>query len=174
MRYPAASGHLGASMNRTARLLSTAGLALCLAGTVQPLMAAQPQDHGPPVVAQDLKQLRIGEISAVLWTRRADRYTLQVIMAQPGERTGTRISAALRPPTANSVTAPLVWLLAAEGKVLAPAAALQTPQDGKCTLRCLGDEYLYSFPTAAAQEAVAVAIQHNGEHRIEKLEKFAD
>lgn len=161
-------------MNRTARLLSTAGLAVWLAGAIQPLTAAQPEEPGPPVVAQDLKQLRIGEISAVLWTRRTDRYTLQVIMARPGALVGSRLSAAMQPPPASSAAAPQVWLLAPDGKVLAPASTLQTPQDGKCALRCLGYEYLYSFARAAAQEAVAVAIQHNGERRIEKLEKFAD
>lgn len=138
--------------------------------------AARLADGGEPreVVAQDLKQLRApGKISAALWTRRNDFYTLQIVLDVRGSRlmqTGQRII-----PQASSIPQVQVWLLRGDGTLILPRRT-EVPGSGTRELgpRTIALEASYSFPDTAGKEAVAVAMSVDGNFYIEKLEAFGN
>jgi len=194
-----------------ARILSAlcAALAWCA--------AAEPQEPAQlPVVAQDLKQLQMpGKVEAVLWTRRSDRCTLQLVYPNQGrggyfigntitnlrgldptfgartlaltdgrsvlndetQPAATRAPVEVRntaaPAEPKKWTAPAIqaWLLRPDGTIIMPlASATPTSGPGDTVPR----ESLFSFPLSATREASAVAVNIDGEYRVQKLEPFAD
>ncbi|MDQ2640348.1 MAG: hypothetical protein M3Y79_07200 [Pseudomonadota bacterium] len=136
--------------------------------------AAPTAEPGDPVVGHALTQLEIpGEVSAVMWTKRATHFTLQISRRTAG--TGTRGPVAKRtaagdpPPEKDDVQ---VWLLRADGTHIEPlprSTVLPSLREMSGCGRCLGYWINYAFPLAAAEDAVAVAMQFNGRFLIEKL-----
>ena len=140
-------------MNRHPLLLSAACLALICCAAVVPLAAAQETS----VLAQDLRKLRVsGKVSAVLWTRRTDSCTLQVVLPR-------------QPQGYASIQ---IWLLKSDGTQIPPMRRWETPATAKTCLRCIASEVEYSFPLAAGGEAVAAAISIDGDYYIERLATF--
>jgi hypothetical protein len=151
----------------TTRFLSSICLALlCFAGTVS-TFAAEP---APRVLAQDLLKARdAGKAGAVLWTRRADTYTLQVVLNRQPERIAVRAPA---PPAAVKSPEVEVWLLRADGSRIPWLRRWESPayEDPQLRGRQVGAEVNFSFPLTAGKEAVTAAIQIGTELFIEKLE----
>ena len=147
-------------MERTARIVTAACLALLFCGifTAQPAAAEE-----TAVVAQDLVKLRVpGKVAAVLWTRRKEHFTLQVLLddeSRPGRR-----------PAANRpVENVQIWLLDKNGMQMTPDGRIETPRCSKAGLRCMGYEVQYSYPAFAGDEAVVVVLRLGEEVLIEKL-----
>lgn len=134
------------------------------------------------VVAQDLPKLRVpGKISAVVWTRRNESYTLQVVLQMPVEyQIASKVAAqraaqglAPAPPATPKLPQVQAWLLKLDGTLAArnagsPAFPAATRASDGVPL-----EVKYSFPMSAAEEAVAVAIMVDGVYYIEPLKPFA-
>jgi len=152
-------------------MLSLAGGGACVA-------AEQSRD----IVSQDLKQLRApGKVEAAIWTRRAEGYTLQVVL-QLSSPAPMRLVDGRRPvpgtesgplPRLPALAVPQlqVWVLRADGTIILPrntrpANAATAPP------RSLVVDATYVFPDVAADQAVAVAMRVDGEFYIEKLESF--
>lgn len=150
-------------MKRTVPLLiALAALACCPAAFSQ----APAQDS---TVARDLRKLRVpGKVGAVLWTRRDDRLTLQIVPAS----SGNALRQVAKPdPNAKSFVERLqVWMLRADGTMIRPTG-FATPKRGKGREAPV-IEVLYAFPLSANQEAVAVAMQFDGQFYIQELESF--
>jgi hypothetical protein len=144
-------------MKDPAHLLAMAGLALICCGEAV-LHVAVAQE--PPVLAQDLKKLRVpGKVGSVLWTRRTDQYTLQVVFPR-----SYRMLPKQPPATNPAVQA---WLLKADGTLI--AAARRTVSMPGQSSGNLPDEVLYSIPLSAGQEAVAVALMIDSDYYIQEL-----
>jgi hypothetical protein len=170
-------------MKPTATCLFAALLLLC-GGSAFPAAPGE----APPVIAQDLTALRAApNVSAALWTRRPDSYTLQLVMAAPGfsplgARTlrlvdGRRMVSTSAPdavaqpqPVAQLPRAPQtnVWLLRADGTQIIP----RTPLVSSCSGRCIAVDVQYRFSIAEATQAVAAAVRIGDEFFIEKLQSL--
>ena len=151
-------------MERTARISISACIALLLCGIGNAVPAAASETA---VVAQDLTTLRVpGKVSAVLWTRRKEQFTLQVLLQD--ERRSGRI-----PASDRSVDEVQIWLLDGKGAQIVPLDRLETP---RCSQRprCLGYEVQYAYPSFTGDEAVAVVLLLGETVLIEKLRRFAD
>lgn len=124
--------------------------AVLLATVTHSTTAAQAE----PGAAQQLTSpLQSPKVQAVLWTRRSDRYTLQVIFPLPA--TATRIL------PQKQVTPVEVWLLKADGTVIPVNRAAPLAN----TL-----EVGFSVPLAAGEAAVAVALKIDDQYFIEALQ----
>jgi hypothetical protein len=119
------------------------------------------------VLAQDLKKLRVpGKVAAVLWTLRADHYTLQVLFPRNSRMRSV--------PGQNLVKDPVIqaWLLKADG-TLVPAARRSVSISGQSP-GTPPDEILYSIALPAGREAVAVALMIDNDYYIEQLKPFGN
>jgi hypothetical protein len=169
-------------MERPARLLFAALLVLCV-GSAFP---AAPGETAP-VVAQDLVTLRnSSQVSAAIWTRRANSYTLQLVMkggidAAFGSRTLELVDGRRMVSTSRAISADVqpakrpqtsVWLLRADGTQILPAVPSTSPSPDSCSknLRCIAVDVLYRFSVADAVSAVAIAVRIDDEFFIEKLQ----
>jgi hypothetical protein len=165
-------------MKSTRRCLAT--MLLCV-GLAPAFAAAQEAQVVTQVVAQDLQKLRIpGKVSAVVWTRRDDTCTLQVVLQMPVEfQIASKIAAQRQrdglspaPPARPALPKVQAWLLRMDGTVIArkpgspafPAAV--NASDG------VPLEVRYSYPASAAQEAVAVAMMVDDVYYIEQVKPF--
>lgn len=158
-------------VNRFAHIVAAASLAsvaLCHAAS-----AAEPR----PVLAQDLSELTVaGKVSAVLWTRRPDSWTVQVVL--PRHRpiaAASRVAQPASPATTPPEKPPRieVWLLRADGSRIAAAYRWETPQPKDC-LRCIGSDVLYAFRLAEGDGAASVAISVDDEYRSQRLRPFVE
>lgn len=121
-----------------------------------------------PVLAQDLDQLIVtGKVSNVLWTRRVDSCTVQVLL--PRNVPSRRASRVRQRPSYPRIA---VWLLRSDGSRIEPTGRWQSPLEPPDCVRCLGAEVQYSFPLSAAGEASAVAIGVDDEYRTQRLRTF--
>jgi hypothetical protein len=156
-------------MKRNPLVLSAFGLALIL-GASAPGQRARAQEI--QVVAQDLRNLRVpGKISAALWTRRQEFFTLQIVferfpqrplqVAQPG---------VVAAPPANAE----IWLQRVDGTHISPMRSWETPAAQKNCLRCIAYDVEYFFPLSVSDDAVAVAMKLGDVVYIEKLKPFAE
>lgn len=159
-------------MNSLTRCLAL--LVLCASTT--PAFVAQPVQ----VLTQDLPRLRVaGKVSAVMWTRRDDAFTLQVVLEMPTEfkiasKTMAVDRAAGRQVVLPSPPLPRVqaWVLRADGTSIprAPGSPAFPPvvlaSDG------IPLEMKYSFPVSAAQDAMVVVIMVDGAYYVEQLRPF--
>ncbi len=93
------------------------------------------------------------KVESVLWTRRSDRYTLQIVFP--------RTSRVLRPQANPEVT---LWLLGADG------IAIPTSRAAPQTSGPLAGEIAYSVSLSAGESAVAAAIKVDDEYFIERLQ----
>jgi hypothetical protein len=131
----------------------------------------QPSSPDNPVLAQDLKQLRVpGKVMAALWTVRTDRCTLQVVLPNAGN--GARVVAASvknrEPYSPPSIE---LWLLAAGGSVITPyyrweSANFKVPP---LSTRAQAPELNFQFPRSAASQAVAAVLKVDGAYFIEPI-----
>jgi hypothetical protein len=120
--------------------------ALCIAGTPSLAQSTDPQN----VIAQRITAPKASpKIATVLWTRRPDHYTLQVVFPR---------STAVQLPVSTVVT---LWLLAADG------TSIPTSRDPPPKINV--SEISYSVPLSSGQSAVAVALKIDDDYFIEKL-----
>jgi hypothetical protein len=133
----------------------SAGVALLC--SLIPLAVTLAADVMPGVGQQLITPTASSQVEAVLWTRRVDRYTLQVVLPRP--RFGSRIQPITSP---DRVT---LWLLKADGTVI-PARLVQAPglKQGVSA-----NEFTYSVPLSDGQAAVAAALRIGEEYFIEAL-----
>ena len=119
-------------------------IALCMGGAYASAQSSDAQG----VVSQSLTSTKASpKVGAVLWTRRIDHYTLQVVFPRS-------TSYCIRPNTAVTV-----WLLGADGAT--------TPVSRHAASSCSEDLYSVSLPSG--QSAIAVAIKIDDDYFIEKL-----
>ena len=155
-------------MQRPTQLLSAAYLALMCCAVAVPCLPAEPQT---PVLAQDLKKLRApGKVASVLWTRRTDQYTLQIVF--PRSYRMPAVDAQRKPVSAATNPSIQAWLLKADGTVI-PASRRSVSISGQ-TQGNPPDEVLYSIPLPAGREAVAVALMIDNDYYIEQLQPFSN
>jgi hypothetical protein len=132
------------------------------------------------VVAQDLQNLRIpGKVVAVVWTRRNDSCTVQVVLQMPVEyqlaakRAAQLAAAGAGAPLASPRLPQVqVWMLKADGKVVSRTAGSPAFPAAVKASDGVPLEMKYSYPLSAAQEAVAVAIEVDGVYYIDQLQPF--
>jgi len=118
-------------------------MALCMGGAY-----ASAQSSDSQGVSQSLTSTKASpKVGTVLWTRRSDHYTLQVVFPRS-------TSICIRPNTAVTV-----WLLGADGATI--------PVSRHAPSSCSEDLYSVSLPSA--QSAVAIAIKIDDDYFIEKL-----
>lgn len=157
-------------MQRFASVLICALLAITFSAGALPASPAA----DPAVVGVALTDLEIpGKVSAVMWTKRPTYFTLQINRrtAPTGIRgpVATRTASGDPGPEKDDVQ---VWLLRADGTHIEPlprSTVLPSFPEQGCGPRCQGYTINYAFPLTAAQDAVAVAMQFNGQFLIEKL-----
>jgi hypothetical protein len=142
------------------------GLPVFFVLTLMPLAnsanAAYAQDQ--QVSAKDLKTLEVpGKVVAVLWTKRPERCTLQIVFPNAG-----RIAQAMtdRPKQGPRVQA---WLLRADGSAIASIGRTEPGASAINIRQPFGVEVLIAFPRSADTEAVAVALRVDDEFLIERL-----
>lgn len=155
-------------------------MTLILCAGASPVMAAAPQAQ---VLAQDLQKLRIpGKVSSVVWTRRGDSCTLQVVLQMTTEfqlaakiaaqrAAAGQAGATLATPKLPQVQA---WLLRLDGTLISRSPGSAAFPEAVKASDGVPLEVKYSFPQSAAQEAVAVAIMVDGAYYIEPLQPFAN
>lgn len=125
---------------------------------VAPFAATLAADATPVTAQQLVVPKASSKVDAVLWTRRSDRYTLQVVLPRP-TTAGIRIQ-----PIRNDANVTL-WLLKADGTVIpAQAEPALGPKQGVNT-----SEVAYSVSLSAGETAVAAALKIDGEYFIEAL-----
>jgi hypothetical protein len=115
----------------------------------------------PTIVAQDLKTLRVpGKVSAVLWTVRGDRCTLQVVLR--GARTSW--------PKID------LWLVAPEGTIIPPLSRWDSPRSSAKVpiLRAQGPEVNFQFPREVSRQGVTAVLTVDGELFREPIQRFSD
>ena len=135
-------------MNGTRQVSSARTLTIAL--SLSAVCALGQSSEPPPVVAQRITSTKVSpKIAAVLWTRRIDHYTLQVVFPRP--------SAAVAPKN-PTVT---LWLLGADGSVV--------PTAQNAPSKIAPTEVSYSVDLLAGRSAVAVALKVDDEYFIEKL-----
>ena len=136
------------------RLLIATIPAVSFAATVQPNAPDR------PVLTHQLHELESrGKVDVVLWTRRADGYTLQIVMPRQGRSTPyPRIGA---------------WLVRADGQTIEPASRWDTPDAMKC-LNCVGAEASFSFQLDDGAAAVSAVITIDEMPRRAALPRFPD
>lgn len=135
------------------------------------------------VVAQDLPQLRVpGKVSAVVWTRRSDVYTLQIVLQTPPDYQHAakvavqRAAQGLAPAPPPTPVLPRVqaWLLKADGSVVS-----RTPGTPEFPVPMRGSdgvplEVKYSFAQSAGEQAVAVAVMIDSVYSVQALRPFGN
>jgi hypothetical protein len=124
----------------------------------------------PPVLAQDLKQLRVpGKVMAALWTVRVDRCTLQVVLPNAGSGARTIAASQKKQPYAAPVIE--LWLLGAGGTVITPHYRWESPNINAPPVlsRAQAPELNFQFPRAAASQAVAAVLSVDGVYFMEPI-----
>lgn len=126
-------------------------------------------DQTRPVLAQSLSD-------NILWTRRPDRYTLQIVTAWrviPAAKAAVPTPAAAR---RREMPAVEVWLLRKDGAAIPPVQRWQTPTP-KPTIQLPGNlrpEILYAFSLSEGAEAVAVVVCTDGDCLVKKIAPFPE
>lgn len=121
------------------------------------------------VVSQNLKAATAStKIVAAIWTRRGDRYTLQIVFPRWSELILVEGRQLVAPhATRPSVT---VWLLRADGTAIPTKG--EPPLEGAAK-NVLPTETAYSVSLSAGEEAVAAAIRIDDEYYVEPLQSLA-
>jgi hypothetical protein len=128
-------------------------------------------DAETQVLAKDLNAARTpGKVAAVIWTVRAEHCTLQVVFPNAG-----RIAQAMRDDPKLQQQRPnvQVWLLKADGSLIAPTQRAEPSTREKDIRQPYGVEVLFAFPLSADKEAVAVAIRVDDAFYIEPLSSLS-
>jgi len=141
------------------------GLPIVFVLTLMPLVnsaTAYAQDQ--QISAKDLKTLEVpGKVVAVLWTKRLERCTLQIVFPNAG-----RIAQAMTNNPKQHSQRPRVqaWLLRADGSAIASIGRTEPAGNGR---QPFGVEVLIAFPLSADTEAVAVALRVDDQFLIQRL-----
>jgi len=145
-------------------LLLAAGVVLSIGSAVCAGEAARKIE---PVLAQSLAE-------NVLWTRRMDRFTLQVLMDIRSVPSAKGI--APKPIAAARRELPTieVWLLRKEGAAIPAIQRWQTPLASAkgVDFRQKRAEVLYAYPLSEGAEAVAAVICTDGDCVVRKIAPF--
>ena len=131
------------------------------------ISAAEITHQDEPVLAQNLS----GNIH---WTRRPNRYTLQVLTnfrpvpSAKGASQKPLAGAGRQLPTIE------VWLLKKEGEAIPAIQRWQTPASStkQVVFREFRAEVLYAYPLSAGAEAVAAVICTDGDCQVRKIAPF--
>jgi hypothetical protein len=191
--WPGVNAACETTMKQPIRLLSMVSVALVCCAVTGPHCAAA--EETAPVLAQDLQNLRVpGKVGAVLWTRRPDRYTLQVVFPRTTRMLrmvdGRRVLNQTAPPPADAAQLVMTeamtqelralglgenptvqaWLLKADGTHI--TIGRRALFDSGKLVNYTPDEVLYSTSLEAGQGAVAVALMVDGAFFIEPLKPF--
>lgn len=144
-----------------ARFFMRSILGLLLAAyAIVSISAAPPDASASPVLAHQLHALEArGKVDVVLWTRRANGYTLQVLMPRQGRKTPY--------PGIDA------WLVRMDGRKVEPARRWDTPDAMKC-LNCVGAEASFTFQLAEGAAAVSAVITIDGIPKRTALPQFPD
>jgi hypothetical protein len=143
--------------SRLGRMLGIVCIGLfCATAASSPTRAAD----SPGITAQQLNSpIASKKVAGVLWTRRTDHYTLQVIFPRTG-----RVVAYVdgHKPQNPAVT---LWLLSADG------AAISTVREPPhaATKSVLPDEAEFSVSLSGGEEAVAAVLRVDDEYFVESL-----
>lgn len=130
---------------------------LCCAGAASGVMAQEQI----PIVAQDLNKARAsGRLAAVLWTRREDTCTLQLVI---NVLDGAGL--AKKPASLPHIQ---VWLLKPDGSTV-PWSRMINPDMSKLGGRTIALEMMYRYPLSASRDAVAAAIMVDDQYYVEPL-----
>ena len=154
-------------MTRVTRLFLAVAIALACGMASTPRALAQ---ENTGVVAQDLNAARAsGKLAAVLWTRRADVCTLQLVINWRGSIM-PELLRGLMPETTKRTPLPQiqVWLLKPDGSTV-PWSRVVYPDMNKVGMRTTAVELMYRYPLSASQDAVAAAIMIDDQYYIEQL-----
>jgi len=144
-------------------------LAISVALPIGPgVSAAEATEQNKPVLAQNLS-------GNILWTRRPDRYTLQVLT---NFRSAPSANGAPQKPAAGArreVPTIEVWLLRKEGAAIPAIQRWQTPAANakQVVSREFRAEVLYAYPLSDGAEAVAAVICTDGDCQVRKIAPFA-
>jgi hypothetical protein len=153
-------------MSKTVRpiILICAALLPCLGGPVQGASAIESR-----ILAQDLA-------SNVIWTRREDRCTLQILVNWKTKPRDTLVAASQSRREFQLVAPSVeVWLLTKDGAAIPSERRWQTPtpKSGVQT-RERTMEVNYTFPLYASTDAIAVVISTDGDVVVKKITPFSN
>lgn len=131
------------------------GVLACSSVVLIPVLASEPSG----IYMQELTAAKASaKVATVLWTRRSDRYTLQVVF--PKESPASFFVPAGVAPTVR------VWLLSADGSAI--PVARNPPENGN-EMSSRPGEITYAVSRAAGQKAVAAALRIDDEYFIDAI-----
>jgi hypothetical protein len=132
----------------------------CSAAMFSVVLAAEP----PGIYMQELTAAKASKkVATVLWTRRSDRYTLQVVF--PKEVAVSFFVPGNRPPAVR------LWILSADGIVM--SAARVPSKDGEASTP-VQSEQTYSVSLSAGAKAVAVVLQIDDQYFVDPIMRFSE
>lgn len=118
----------------------------------------------PGIYMQELAAAKASKkVAAVLWTRRSDRFTLQVVFPKESRRR-------MFLPE-NMHPAVRLWLLSADGLVMSAAGV--PPQDGEASAPTR-NEQTYTVSLSAGAKAVAVVLQIDDQYFVDPVPSFRE
>jgi hypothetical protein len=130
------------------------GVLACSAMTPLTVQSGEPSS----IFTQELTATKASKkVATVLWTRRADRYTLQVVF--PKEIAPSFFVPAQEQPTVR------LWLLSANGSAIS-AARSPALSDEKATTAA---EITYSVSHSAGRQVVAAVLKIDGEFFVDPV-----
>jgi hypothetical protein len=136
-------------------------LALCLGVLAYSAMRPLAAQSGEPssIYMQELNAAKTSKkVAAVLWTRRADRYTLQVILP--------RLSAVSFFVPVQDHSAVRLWLLSADGSAI---SAARSPALGGGEKTSNSSEITYSVSLSAGRQAVAAVLKIDDDYFVDPI-----
>jgi hypothetical protein len=139
---------------RHGSLIPVLAIALCGIGTYFIPQSSDAQD----VVAQSITAAKTSaKVVDVLWTRRPDHYTLQVVLPKPDYA-----------PTGRQPDVTL-WLLGADGVAIPTSRVRPVKNTSTFAIQYSVSEISYAVPLSSGQSAVAVALKIDNDYFIQKL-----
>jgi hypothetical protein len=136
------------------------GVFACGAAMSSAFQAAEP----PGIYMQELTAAKASKkIATVLWTRRSDRYTLQVVF--PKESARSFFVPGNKPPDVR------LWLLSADGLVM--SAARVASKEGATSTPIQGEQ-TYSVSLSAGAKATAAVLQIDDQYFVDPLPRFSE
>ena len=142
---------------KSARIALRYLVAAALCWGVVPSVTTLAADVAPVFAQQIIAPKAALNVESILWTRRSDRYTLQIVFPRP-TTTGIRIQPI---KIGTNVT---LWLLKADGTAIPTNVVLDLPKRG-----VVENEAAYWVSLAVGEAAVAAAFKINDEYFIEAL-----
>jgi hypothetical protein len=136
------------------------GALACSAAMFSAVRAAET----PDIYMQEFTAAKASnKVASVLWTRRSDRYTLQVVF--PQEMRTRRFEPQDKHPDVR------LWLLSADGLVI--SAARVPPKDGESGTP-IRNEQTYFVSLSAGAKAVAAVLQIDDQYFVDPISRFSE